>query len=233
MSEMRHVQVLENILKVNDYLAEKLRKEWSSSRTFVVNLMSSPGSGKTTLLEAALPRLRERHRVLVLQGDLETERDAERIRALDIKALQITTGGTCHLEAHMIDQARQLLSEEKETEPTRGLADYDFVFIENVGNLVCPAGYDLGEHLRVVLISVPEGDDKVWKYPKVFRTSHELLISKSDLLPHCDFDQAKVIREALDLQPGLEVGVVSARSGEGVADWIEFLESKRDETFPS
>lgn len=224
MAEIRRVQVLENLLKANDYLAGQLRREWDEGQTFVVNLISSPGAGKTALLEATLPRLSDRYRLLVLVGDIETERDAQRIRSLQVEAMQITTGGSCHLESHMIEQALSLLREGPRP---------DFVFIENVGNLVCPAGYDLGEHLRAVLISLPEGDDKVLKYPKAFRNSQAMLITKADLLPHLDFSLQRVRDEALGLQPRLKHWVVSAHTGQGIDDWVRYLEEQRSEAFES
>ncbi len=222
MTEVLRVQVLQNILKVNDYLADKLRKEWKETRTLVINLLSSPGGGKTTLLEAALPQLKDQYRVLVLEGDIETERDAQRIQALGVKTLQITTGGTCHLEAHMVEQAWKLTQEEK---------PFDFIFIENVGNLVCPASYALGEHLRVVLLSVPEGDDKPLKYPKAFRSSQAFMVTKADLLPYFDFSVERASQEALSLQPQLVTQVVSAKTGEGIKEWVQFLQKQRETHF--
>ena len=146
MSELRQIHLKENLLKANDFVASTMRDRFGAQGSFVVNLLSSPGSGKTTLLEKALPKLQERHSVLVLEGDLETERDAERIRGVGVRALQMTTGGACHLEAHQVQQTWERIADE---------GPWDFVFIENVGNLVCPASYDLGEHLRTVLLSIP------------------------------------------------------------------------------
>ncbi|HSR51395.1 MAG TPA: hydrogenase nickel incorporation protein HypB [Acidobacteriota bacterium] len=214
-SETRQVKVLDNILKANDYLARRLRRDWTEQGTFVVNLLSSPGSGKTSLLEATLPTLQQRLRVGVLEGDLETERDAERIRAKGIPALQITTGGTCHLESHMIEQAWEQLRRE---------GPFDILFIENVGNLVCPASYDLGEHLRAVLLSVPEGDDKPAKYPKAFRSADACLITKCDLLPHFDFDLDAARRQAQDLRPDMQLFQTSATSGQGLDEWLDFVD---------
>lgn len=218
MPEIRQIRVLENILKANDYMAQRLRADWSAAGTFVVNLLSSPGSGKTTLLEATLPRLMKDYRVGVLEGDLETERDAQRIRALGIPVLQITTGGTCHLESHMIEQAWDSLKAE---------GPFDFLFIENVGNLVCPSSYDLGEHLRVVLLSVPEGDDKPAKYPKAFRTSQALLITKSDLIDYFDFSVDDAVSDARDLRPDIAEFRVSAKTGAGLEDWLDYLLQRR------
>ena len=215
---VRHLAVMESLLKSNDYVARELRAMWSKTGTFAVNLMSSPGSGKTSLLEAALPVLTRRWRVLVLEGDVETERDADRIRRLGVDALQITTGGGCHLEAHMIRQAWDALAVSQ---------PYDFVFIENIGNLVCPAGYDLGEHVRVVLLSSPEGYDKPPKYPKAFRTADVLLLTKMDVAEHFDFRPDEATRLARELRPDLAVFRTSARTGEGVDSWIEDLERRR------
>lgn len=222
MTAIRHVRVQENLLKSNDYLARELRRRWTETRTFVVNLLSSPGSGKTTLLEATLPRLQERYRVAVLEGDLETERDAERIRGVGVDALQITTGGGCHLEAHMVQQAFDVLAPEERL---------DFLFIENVGNLVCPASFDLGEHLRVVLLSVPEGEDKPAKYPKAFRTADAVVLTKTDVLAHFEFRPDEAERLAREIRPDLEMLRTSARTGEGVGEWIAFLEERRRKTF--
>ncbi|MBI4444272.1 MAG: hydrogenase nickel incorporation protein HypB [Acidobacteria bacterium] len=224
MAEIRNIRVMEQILKANDYLASALNAEWDQTRTFVVNLMSSPGAGKTSLLEATLPLLKEEYRMLVLEGDIETERDAERIRTQGVPALQITTGGTCHLESHMIDQAWKL---------ARDRGPFDLLFIENVGNLVCPASYFLGEHLTVVMLSTPEGDDKPMKYPKAFRSSQVFLISKSDLLYALDFSPERARREALQLQPKIETLLVSSKSGEGMQRWIQLLKQQRARRFGS
>lgn len=221
MTELKQVHVKESLLKANDFVAQALRERWGAQGTFVVNLLSSPGSGKTTLLEHALPRMQEKYRILVLEGDLETERDAERIRGVGVRAVQITTGGACHLEAHQIQQSYDLMGDE---------GPWDFVFIENVGNLVCPASYDLGEHLRTVLLSVPEGEDKPPKYPKAFHSSHQLLITKCDLLEHFDFRIDEVERLARELQPGIEILQTSTREPESVVRWIESLEAARERT---
>lgn len=221
MSKIRKVEVLKHILESNEQIAASLKTAWDQSQTFVVNLLSSPGSGKTTLLEATLPHLKDRYRVAVLEGDLETERDAERIHALGIETVQITTGGTCHLEAHMVRQAWNALDHKQ---------SYDFVFVENVGNLVCPASFDLGEHLRVVLLSVPEGDDKPAKYPVAFRSAQALVITKVDLLPYFDFNVDRVKEEARALQPHLQIFEVSAKTGAGIPNWVAYLERVRKES---
>ncbi|MBN1939710.1 MAG: hydrogenase nickel incorporation protein HypB, partial [Candidatus Aminicenantes bacterium] len=177
--------------------------------------------GKTTLLEALADSLKGRARMAVIEGDIETERDAERVRAKGVPAWQITTGGACHLEAKMIGKVLPQV-------PT----DIDFLFIENVGNLVCPAGYDLGERLRIVLLSTPEGDDKPKKYPKAFSTADVLLLSKSDLGPYLPFDMEKAKAEALALNPKLRVFIVSAATGEGMDDFVAFLLQTRAEITP-
>lgn len=214
---IRHLSVMESLLKSNDYMARSLRETWTEAGTFVVNLMSSPGSGKTSLLERALPDLAARRRVLVLEGDVETERDADRIRRLGVDAVQITTGGGCHLEAHQIRQAWDALDVKQ---------PYDFVFLENVGNLVCPASFDLGEHLRVVLLSSPEGEDKPAKYPKAFRTADVLVLAKMDVAQHFDFRAEEAERLARELRPDLAVFRTSARTGEGVDRWVRDLEQR-------
>ena len=222
MSELRQIHLKESLLKANDFVANAMRDSWAKQGTFVVNLLSSPGSGKTTLLEKALPKLQQSHSVLVLEGDLETERDAERIRGVGVRAVQMTTGGACHLEAHQVQQTFAQLADE---------GPFDFVFIENVGNLVCPASYDLGEHLRTVLLSVPEGPDKPPKYPKAFHSSHQLLITKVDLLEHFDFEIEEVERLARDLQPTIDIQTVSSKTGQGVDAWLESLLAARERLF--
>ena len=214
--EKRELLVLKDILGTNKRIAGEIRAKLREKGILAVNMMSSPGSGKTTLLESLAGRLKDRFRMAVIEGDIETERDAERIRARGIAAWQITTGGACHLEAKMIGK---VLSEVP--------ADLDFLFIENVGNLVCPASYDLGESLRFVLLSSPEGDDKPKKYPEAFLSSQVLVLTKSDLIPHLPFDAARARREALEINPGLEVFTVSALTGEGMDALEAFLVAER------
>ncbi|MCU0634438.1 MAG: hydrogenase nickel incorporation protein HypB [Gemmatimonadaceae bacterium] len=194
------------LLKANDFVARAIRAEMAARGIALVNIVSSAGSGKTALLEATVQRLRDRVRVAVLEGDLETERDAERIRRHGIPAVQITTGGVCHLEAPMIMQALEQLP----------LDAIDLLIIENVGNLVCPAGYDLGEDLRVTLLAVTEGDDKPRKYPRMFLTTDLMVVSKADLLPYCPFSVDAVIEDARAVKADLDVLLTSATSGLGV-----------------
>ena len=206
------ILVQADILATNKQAAAAIRQELRGRGILAVNLLSSPGSGKTTLLEALADRLKGRYGMAVIEGDIETERDAERIRAKGIPAWQITTGGACHLEARMIGKVLGDVP-----------AAIDFLFIENVGNLVCPAAYDLGEDLRCVLLSSPEGDDKPAKYPQAFLSADCLVLTKADLFPYLPFDPAKAAAEALSIKPGLRVFTVSALRGDGVDALVGYL----------
>jgi hydrogenase nickel incorporation protein HypB len=208
----KEVLVLEDLLGSNKRIASDIRKKFEEKGILTVNLLSSPGAGKTTLLEGIAERLKEEYKMAVIEGDIETEKDAERIRAKGIPAWQITTGGACHLEAKMV---AKLFSEIP--------ADLDFLFIENVGNLVCPASYDLGEKLRFVLLSTPEGDDKPKKYPKAFTTADCLIITKSDLLSILPFDELRAKGEALEMNPRLRIFVTSSIKGEGMKELTDYL----------
>jgi hydrogenase nickel incorporation protein HypB len=212
----KDVIVLADLLGTNKKIAADIRAELERRGILAVNLLSSPGAGKTSLLEQIAVRLRDTAKMAVIEGDIETERDAERIRAKGVPAWQITTGGACHLEAKMI--ARVLPEVPPESE---------FLFIENVGNLVCPASYELGERLRFVLLSTPEGDDKPKKYPKAFTTSDVMVLTKADLLPYLPFDIEKVKAEALELNPRLKIFVTSAVTGQGLDGLIAFLAGER------
>jgi hydrogenase nickel incorporation protein HypB len=199
--------------------AESFRQAMQDRGTLVVNLMSSPGAGKTSLLVATAERLKNRRRMAVLVGDIATDRDAERL-APWMPAVQLTTGGACHLDHRLVERGYGALAE---------LADppLDILFIENVGNLVCPSSHDLGEHLRVVLLSTTEGDDKPAKYPKAFRTSQALVISKLDLLPHVPFRVAAAIDDARSIQPNLATLPLSALDGTGLDAWCDYLDQQR------
>jgi hydrogenase nickel incorporation protein HypB len=214
----KDVIVLADLLGTNKKIAADIRAELERRGILATNLLSSPGAGKTSLLEQIAVRLRDTARMAVIEGDIETERDAERIRAKGVPAWQITTGGACHLEAKMIAKVLPQVP-----------PDVEFLFIENVGNLVCPASYELGESLRIVLLSTPEGDDKPKKYPKAFTTSDVLVLTKADLLPHVPFDVEKVKAEALELNPRLRIFVISAVTGQGVDELIAFLAGRRRE----
>ena len=217
---MKTIRVQADLLATNKQAAAAIRGELRRRGILCVNLLSSPGSGKTTLLEALADRLKGRFRMAVIEGDIETERDAERIRKKGVPAWQITTGGACHLEARMIGK---ILGEIP--------AEIDFLFIENVGNLVCPASYDLGEEVRCVLLSSPEGDDKPAKYPQAFLSADCLILTKTDLLPHLPFDPARAAAEASAIKPGLKVFSVSALLDDGIealADhFVEAMERMR------
>ena len=211
------IEVLTALLHENDHEAAHNREHLASHRVLAVNLMSSPGSGKTRLLEATIDAIGSRFRIGVIEGDLETENDALRIRAKGVPAVQITTGQTCHLDAHMVHDALHALD----------LEAIDILFIENVGNLVCPASFDLGQHANVTLLSVTEGDDKPAKYPVMFRAADLVLLSKSDLLDVLDdFDPAKAEANLRNLANPAGVLRVSARRPETLAPWFIWLEEK-------
>ncbi|RUM42771.1 MAG: hydrogenase accessory protein HypB [Desulfurobacterium sp.] len=216
-STRRVVEIKKSLLDENERIAEVNRKHFDEKGVLAVNLISSPGSGKTTLLEKTIEALKGEFKIGVLEGDIETERDAERVRAKGAYAVQLTTGGACHLEAPLVHKGFHALEKQM-----NGGAP-DILFIENVGNLVCPSSFYLGEHVRVVLVSVPEGPDKPAKYPKAFKTSNIFIITKSDLIPYFDFDVEKVKREALSLNPNLKVFVLSAKTGEGLEEWFNYL----------
>ncbi|KPK32872.1 MAG: hydrogenase expression protein HypC [Nitrospira bacterium SG8_35_1] len=218
--ESKTVAVHQSLLKANEETAADNRRHFEEKDIFVVNLISSPGSGKTTLLEKTIDVLKDEISIGVLEGDIETELDAERIRAKGVPAVQLTTGGACHLEASLIHKGFHSLEHQLEGKKL------DILFIENVGNLVCPSFFDLGEQVRVVLISVPEGHDKPLKYPKAIRTSQVLVLSKCDLIDHFDFDIDKTKQDALAMNPSLKIFVTSATTGEGIDQWVEFLRSK-------
>lgn len=211
------VEVLENLLRANDHDAKHNREHFDHHHVLAVNLMSSPGAGKTALLESTIERLAGEWNVAVIEGDLETENDAKRIREKGVPAIQISTGTACHLDAHMIHHALHELE----------LEGLDIVFIENVGNLVCPASFDLGQHLNVTLLSSPEGDDKPAKYPVMFRAADLMLVTKADLIEVLgDFDPACAESHLRNLANPAEVIELSARTGEGVDLWVEWLRSQ-------
>lgn len=196
--------------------AEEMRQEFARRGTLIVNVLSSPGAGKTALLEAMAQHWSGQRSMAVLVGDLATDRDAQRL-APYCPVEQLTTGGACHLEIPLVKQGLEKLDRD----------DFEFLFIENVGNLVCPASHDLAEHLRVVLLSVTEGDDKPGKYPKMFRTSQAMLVSKTDLLPHVPFSVSSAIEDARLIQPDIAAFSVCSLTGEGLADWCAYLDEQR------
>ncbi|MCX7973536.1 MAG: hydrogenase nickel incorporation protein HypB [Candidatus Aminicenantes bacterium] len=208
----KEITILEDLLSSNKKIAQDIRLYLKAKNIFSINLMSSPGSGKTSLIEKLIEELFPKHPIAVIEGDIETDLDAARIKAKGVPAWSITTGGACHLEARMIAQVLKEISE-----PT------EFLFIENVGNLVCPASYDLGENLRFVLLSIPEGEDKPLKYPKAFLTAHCLVITKIDLIGLLSFDLEKVKEEARKINPHLAIFATSARTGQGVKELATYL----------
>lgn len=202
-----------HLLKANDYVAQTIRQEMSDKKILLINMTSSPGSGKTTLLQETVKRLGQEMNIKILVGDLETERDAERLREVGGDATQIVTGGICHLEAQMVLQAKENLD----------LTGTDLLIIENVGNLVCPASFDLGEDYRVTLIATTEGDDKPKKYPRMFLTSELMLVTKCDLLPYLPFSVEAVTHDARDINPDIHVMELASLNGEGMDVWCNWL----------
>lgn len=214
----RMIEVRQNVLKQNDIVARALRERFHEAGVFVVSLVSSPGAGKTALLEKTLTLLREQYRVAALVGDLATENDAARLARSQAPVKQIITGTVCHLEAAMVESALAGWN----------LADLDFLFIENVGNLVCPSSYDLGEDLRLVLMSVTEGEDKPLKYPTIFNSADVALITKIDLAAAVEFDATAANASIQAVRPGMAIFDVSAKSGAGMEEFLDFLRSRRD-----
>jgi hydrogenase nickel incorporation protein HypB len=210
----QRIPVVENILSANDRLAEENHKRIEAAGVFAINLMASPGAGKTSLIEQALPRLAGRLQVGVIDGDIATSFDADRARAAGAQAsIQINTGGECHLDAVMLHGALERLD----------LSTLDLLLVENVGNLVCPADFRLGTHKSVLIASVPEGDDKPYKYPGMYRGVDALVINKVDLLPYLEFDMERFRRGVQALNPDVRTFALSCRTGEGVDAWIQWL----------
>ncbi len=216
-TEPRLVEVRRNVLKENDRAARQLREQFRAAGVCTVSLVSGPGSGKTMFLERTLTLLQPGYRVAALVGDLATENDAQRLARSKAPVRQIVTGTVCHLEAAMVQRAAEGWD----------FGQLDFLFIENVGNLVCPASFDLGEELRLVLMSVTEGEDKPLKYPTIFNTADVAIITKLDLAAAVEFDQDTATRNILAVRPGMPILCVSARTGEGMSTWLELLASRR------
>ncbi len=214
----RMVEVRQQILKKNDVVARALRERFHEAGVYVVSLVSSPGAGKTAFLERTLGTLRERWRVAALVGDLATDNDARRLARSGAPVKQILTGTVCHLEAEMVRAA---------LDGWRRPEELDFLFIENVGNLVCPSSYDLGEDLRLVLFSVTEGEDKPLKYPSIFHTADVAVVAKTDLSAAAEFDAAAAHRSVQAVRPGMAIFEVSAKTGDGMGRWMDFLQSRR------
>jgi len=217
-AEPRLVEVRKNVLKQNDIIARALRERFREAGVLTVSMVSSPGSGKTAFLEKTLTLLQPRYRVAALVGDLATENDAARLARSNAPVKQILTGTVCHLEAAMVQHALEGWD----------LNALDFLFIENVGNLVCPSSYDLGEDLRFVLLSVTEGEDKPLKYPTIFNSADVAVITKSDLVAAVEFDEAAAIRNIQAVRPGMQIFKLSAKTTEGMPAFLEFLATRRD-----
>ncbi len=210
------VKLVKNILEANDRIAAENRRLFDRHAVYVLNVMSAPGAGKTTLLHATINALRDEIKISVIEGDIATTRDAEKIAETGVPVVQINTHGACHLDANMISEALKDLS----LDGTR------LLIIENVGNLVCPAEFRVGEDAKVMLLSVTEGDDKPLKYPLMFSESSLLLINKMDLLPHTDFDVDKVKKDSRSINPRLDIIEVSAKTGQGMDKWYEWIKKR-------
>jgi len=216
LSQARMVQIETDILAKNNEYATANRAEFAKRSVLALNLVSSPGSGKTTLLTRSIEDMKEQTPIAVIEGDQQTANDAERIRATGVPAIQVNTGKGCHLDGHMVGHALEHLE----------IAD-GVLFIENVGNLVCPAGFDLGEAHKVVILSVTEGEDKPIKYPDMFHASDLMLLTKTDLLPHLDFDVEKCMEYARRVNPKIKILQLSAKSGEGMSEWYDWISASR------
>jgi hydrogenase nickel incorporation protein HypB len=209
------VKVVTQILEANDRIAEENRKLFDKSGVYVINIMSAPGAGKTSLLEKTIKEISGKTKIGVIEGDIAGSDDAKRIKNLGIPVVQINTGGACHLDANMIREAIDSF-------PLKGL---DILIIENVGNLVCPAEFKVGEDIKVMLLSITEGDDKPLKYPLMFQESSALVLNKIDLLPYTNADIGKIKKNSLSLNPKLKIFEVSCKTGEGISKWVKWLQS--------
>ena len=210
------ITVVKNILDANDRIADENRKLFDEKKIFVLNLMSSPGAGKTSLLEKTIEALQEQYKIIVIEGDIQGSADAERIAKFDIPVVQINTGGACHIDGNMI----------RETLPGFDLSQVDLLITENVGNLVCPAEFNIGENAKVMILSTPEGSDKPLKYPLIFQKSEVMIINKIDLIPYVDFDMVKAKKDALSLNRDLQIFEVSCKTSEGLQDWYRWLSDR-------
>jgi len=213
MADIRLIEIREEILSDNQYLAEEIRQALQREGVFMLNLMASPGGGKTSLILETIRRLRDEFRIAVIEGDIDSTVDAEKVAALGIPAVQLRTGGACHLDAPMIRMALDGMD----------LSALDLLIIENVGNLVCPAEFDTGAHRRAMILSVPEGDDKPLKYPLMFTVCDALIVNKIDYLPDPGFDMAALRERVLKLNPGIRIFEVSCRRGAGLDAWVGWL----------
>ncbi len=216
MDEVKIIEIKQSVFKNNDEQAEHLRKSLKEKGVFLLNLMSSPGSGKTTTLKATINTLKDKIKIGVMEADIESDVDAKKIAETGVKAIQLHTGGMCHLDAEMTRQGLEALNTE----------DVDLAILENVGNLVCPAEFDTGAVKNAMILSVPEGDDKPLKYPLMFSISDVVLINKMDVLPYFDFDVEKCKKYIHERNPKAKVFTICAKSGEGIEEWAEWLNSE-------
>lgn len=224
--KVRTIEVKRSIFEDNNARARQLRKELSDQNTLLINVMSSPGSGKTTTLLRVLDTLKDKYKIGVMEADIDSDTDARKIQEAGVDSIQLHTGGMCHLDADMTRQGLQEIDAE----------NYDLIFLENVGNLVCPAEFDTGAHLNLAILSVPEGDDKPLKYPLMFQVCQALVINKTDVLDYFDFDLDKVTQYALQRNPNLKLMPISAKTGDGIdqlTDWIEAAMQKHAGKQPS
>ena len=216
MSELKVIEIKQSVFADNNREADRVREELKKEHTFLLNLMSSPGSGKTTTLKATIARLKDKLRIGVMEADIDSDVDARAIAETGVKSIQLHTGGMCHLDAGMTEHGLKEL----------GTADLDLAILENVGNLVCPAEFDTGAVKNVAILSVPEGHDKPLKYPLMFEVCQALIINKIDVLPYFDFDMDKVREFALKRNPEIEIFPISAKTGDGVDAWCDWLETQ-------
>ena len=210
------INVVKNVLDANNRIAMENRALFDEKNIFVINLMSSPGAGKTTLVEETIKALKDTFSIAVIEGDIQDTCDADRIAKFDIPVVQINTGGACHIDGNMIC----------ETFPCFNLDEIDFIINENVGNLVCPAEFSIGENIKVMILSTPEGADKPMKYPLMFKESTALIINKTDLMPYVNFDMEKAVKDAMSINPDLNVFKVSCKTGEGLDKWVSWMTSQ-------
>lgn len=216
MNEFKVIEIKKSVFDNNDKEADKLRLELKKSKTFLLNLMSSPGSGKTTTLKATLAELKSKYKIGVMEADIDSDVDAKAISDVGVKAIQLHTGGMCHLDAGMTRQGLESFN----------AADFDFVVLENVGNLVCPAEFDTGASKNAMILSVPEGDDKPLKYPLMFTVADVVLINKTDTKSVFDFDDKAVVERIKKLNPNCDIFFISAKTGEGISQWCSWLEKQ-------
>ncbi len=210
---MSRLTIERKVLEKNDSIAAELRESYKRNKIFAINLVSSPGSGKTSLVERTIANLKGKVKIAVIEGDVQTDLDAQRVEAFDVPVVQIVTNGSCHLEAGLVRDAYEQINTDS----------MEILIIENVGNLVCPAGYDLGEEMKVVIVSTTEGDDKPLKYPAMFRNSAVLIINKTDLIPYTGCSLEELKNNALGINPSLKIFETSCRTDKGITDWCDWL----------